>query len=386
MESIAAGILPPDVSTLAAVGLVALSLFTSALTAAAGIGGGLVLISVMASFLTPVVVIPVHGVVQLGSNAGRGILMRQHIDRGIFWPFALGSILGIALGAKLFVALPTPVLQTILGAFVLACVWLPKLEASKIPYRGFTLVGMVGSFCTMFVGATGPFIASFISPERLQRHAVVATHAACMCVQHSLKVVAFGFLGFAFLPWLPLLAAMIVAGFLGTVIGKRLLDHIPHRIFARAFKIVLTVLAVRLLYSAAFAAWSAASATVFDPPSVEHAQQALPLQLSVSAARPARGVELGCGIDNLVADHDNRFTAGYRGSLNLTGKLQVVHAFERHGNGFTQGQQPMIAQNDAIGARATSSNVFALFQGARSAVLVIADFVEHRQGVLADGQ
>jgi uncharacterized membrane protein YfcA len=74
-----------------------------------------------------------------------------------------------------------------------------------------------------------------------------------MCVQHSLKVVAFGILGFAFLPWLPLLAAMIIAGFLGTVIGKRLLDHIPHRIFARAFKIVLTVLAARLLYSAAFA-------------------------------------------------------------------------------------------------------------------------------------
>jgi uncharacterized membrane protein YfcA len=251
MESLATMLLPPDVSALAGIGLVALSLFTSALTAAAGIGGGLVLLSVMASFLPPIIVIPTHGVVQLGSNAGRAVLLRQHIDRGILLPFVLGSVLGIVLGAKLFVALPTPVLEVILGLFILASVWLPKLKASQIANRGFVLVGVVGSFVTMFVGATGPFVASFITPERLERHAVVATHATCMTVQHTLKVAAFGFLGFAFLPWVPLLAAMIAAGFLGTMLGRRLLDRLPHHIFARAFKIILTVLALRLLYAAA---------------------------------------------------------------------------------------------------------------------------------------
>lgn len=243
--------LPPDVSALVAGGLVALSLFTSALSAGAGIGGGLVLLSAMASFLPPAVLIPTHGVVQLGSNAGRAALMRHHINRRILVPFVLGSVLGIVLGAKLFVALPAPVLKAVLGLFILAVVWLPKLKASHIPNRAFTLVGVVGSFCTMFVGATGPFVASFISPNRLDRHGVVATHAACMMVQHTLKVVAFGFLGFAFLPWLPLLAAMIGAGFLGTLLGRRLLDRLPHHIFAVAFKVILTVLALRLLYVAA---------------------------------------------------------------------------------------------------------------------------------------
>ena len=254
MESLAASLLPPGVSELAAAGLVALSLFTSALTAAAGIGGGLVLLSVLASFLPPVIVIPIHGVVQLGSNAGRAALLRQQIDRRILLPFALGSLLGIAVGARLFVALPTATLQIILGLFILASVWLPKLKASSIPDRAFAVVGLVGSFCTMFVGATGPFVASFITPDRLPRHAVVATHAACMTLQHTLKVFAFGFLGFAFLPWAPLLVAMIGAGFLGTVLGRRLLDRLPHHVFARVFKVILTVLALRLLYAALFAA------------------------------------------------------------------------------------------------------------------------------------
>jgi uncharacterized membrane protein YfcA len=191
--------------------------------------------------------------VQLGSNAGRAVLLRQHIDRRILLPFVIGSVLGIAIGAKLFVALPTPVLQITLGLFILACVWLPKLKASSIPDRAFTVVGAVGSFCTMFVGATGPFVASFITPDRLERHAVVATHAACMTVQHTLKVIAFGFLGFAFLPWVPLLAAMIGAGFLGTMLGRQFLDRLPHTVFARLFKVILTVLALRLLYAATVA-------------------------------------------------------------------------------------------------------------------------------------
>lgn len=37
----------------------------------------------MASFLPPLIVLPVHGVVQFGSNAGRTWLMRRHIDNPI---------------------------------------------------------------------------------------------------------------------------------------------------------------------------------------------------------------------------------------------------------------------------------------------------------------
>ena len=44
---------------------------------------------------------------------------------------------------------------------------------------------------------------------------------------------------------------MIGAGFLGTMLGRRVLDRRPHEVFARIFKIVLTLLALRLLYAAA---------------------------------------------------------------------------------------------------------------------------------------
>ena len=242
--------LPPEVTPGFALVLIVLSYFTSALTAIAGVGGGIFLISVMASFLPPSIVIPIHAVVQLGSNGGRAAIMRRDIDWRIAIYFALGALIGIVIAALVFVALTTETLQLLLGLFILISIWTPKLKASDIPLKAFPLVGAVVTFCTMFVGATGPFIAAFLSPEKLGRHKVVATAASCMITQHILKIAAFGYLGFYFLPWLPIVAVMIVTGFLGTLSGRRALENIPEHIFVHVFRLVLTLLALRLLWSA----------------------------------------------------------------------------------------------------------------------------------------
>ncbi len=78
----------------------------------------------------------------------------------------------------------------------------------------------------------------------------MSTHAACMTIQHLLKVIAFGFLGFVLTQWLVLVAAMIVSGLLGTWMGRGLLQRLPEQTFRQIFMAMLTVLAVRLLYKA----------------------------------------------------------------------------------------------------------------------------------------
>lgn len=242
--------LPAQISPVVVLLLVVVSFFTSALTAAVGIGGGVALLAVMVNFVPPAVALPVHGVVQLGSNTGRAALLRHDIQRDILKLVLIGSILGIIAGALVFVALPTATLQLILAVFILYSVWAPRLRPADIPLPGFIGVGAVATFCTMFIGATGPLLAAFLSPTRFPRHTVVATHAACMVIQHGLKVIAFGWLGFNYWPWLLLLAAMISSGFLGTLTGRKILNQLPERIFSHGFKIVLTLLALRLLWTA----------------------------------------------------------------------------------------------------------------------------------------
>ena len=101
----------------------------------------------------------------------------------------------------------------------------------------------------MFFGATGPFVAAAVKTLQLGRMQHVGTFSACMSVQHCLKIVAFGVLGFAFGGYAPLMAAMIASGFIGTLLGRRLLLSLDDKKFSLALNIVLTLLALRLLWS-----------------------------------------------------------------------------------------------------------------------------------------
>lgn len=237
--------LPDGLGPGASLLLVAASFFTSALTAAFGVGGGVAMLVLMGLFLPVAALIPVHGAVQLGSNTGRAWLQRAHVRRDIAVPFVIGSLVGAALGAIVVVQLPDALLKLVLGAFIVAVTW------TRIPgvgRAGLAAGSAVTAFVTMFVGATGPLLSAFfgqIIPD--DRKALVATHAAGMTLQHLLKVAAFALAGFAFAGWLPLVAAMIASGYLGTVYGSALLERLPEASFRRWFRIGITVLALDMV-------------------------------------------------------------------------------------------------------------------------------------------
>jgi uncharacterized membrane protein YfcA len=229
-----------------------LSGLTSALTAMAGIGGGVIMLAAMASLLPVSAIIPVHAVVQVGSNAGRAAVLRHWIDRARLLPFVLGSVVGIAIGGSIAVGLPAEVLRLVLGLFILQTIWLPFAAMAVIKGRGLALGGLVASVLTMLVGATGPYVLALFRPLGLGREGLVATHAAAMTAQHGLKMLAFGLLGFAFGPWLPLIMAMIAAGFCGTLVGRHWLGRLGERRFAQVVQTLLTLVALDLVLRSAW--------------------------------------------------------------------------------------------------------------------------------------
>lgn len=226
-------------------GLLAASFAGSFITVALGIGGGALLLAVMASLMPPAALIPVHGVIQAGSNVFRAGVLFAHIHWQPFAAFAVGTAIGAALGGSLAVNLPPAIIQIAVGGFVIFSVLgKPPVWLSKQP--GPT--GLISSFLTMFFGATGLFVANFTKSLTLPRQAHVATHAALMSLQHALKVVAFGLLGFAFGPWLGFIVVMIGAGFLGTLAGRMVLVRMSDTGFKRALDVVLILISLRLIW------------------------------------------------------------------------------------------------------------------------------------------
>ncbi|OEY66216.1 sulfite exporter TauE/SafE family protein [Marinobacter sp. X15-166B] len=247
MESI---LIPEGLTAASALFLLLASVVTSMITASLGAGGGVLLLLLMALWLPPAAIIPVHGLIQLGSNAGRTALTWQHIDwRVVAW-FAPGVLIGAVLGALLLIELPPYLLQLTIAGFVLYLCWGPPLPSAALGTGGILLASTVTSFLSLFVGATGPLVAAFIKQIHRERFTTVATFATAMTLQHAPKALIFGLTGFVFHEWLVFIAAMIGFGFAGTWLGLHLLKKISNQNFLRIFNLLLTLLALRLLWQA----------------------------------------------------------------------------------------------------------------------------------------
>lgn len=244
----------PDVGIWLFAGLAAASFLTTFFGVTTGAAGGLLLLTILATVFPPVVLIPLHTLVQLGGNIGRIGLMRHHILTPILVPFAIGSAVGGLAGAQIFVTLPSGLLQGIIAIFVLFALWLPRVGTFG-PERGrFALLGFAATFLGVFVSATGTLVTPFLASATPDRRNYVATFGALMAIVHTSKVVAFGLAGVVIGAYLPLIAAMIGTTFLATWLGRMMLDRVPERLFRIVLKTILTLLALRLLWVAARAA------------------------------------------------------------------------------------------------------------------------------------
>ncbi|EPJ48725.1 MAG: hypothetical protein OFPI_28250 [Osedax symbiont Rs2] len=248
---IEAGLWPQILTVESSIILLVSSLFTSALTAAFGLGGGVIMLALLVNFLPVAIVIPVHGVIQAGSNCSRALLLRKHIGWPIIGYFSIGAVLGAILGGQYVVALPEGILLAIVGTFILYIVWGPKPKAIKQGKLSQLIGGALITFSTMFIGATGPLAMALLPRKQMLSQQISATHGALMIVQHGLKIIIFSALGFQFKEWAVFLLMMLVTGFIGTYSGRAILQRLPQQYFQHALTVILTVLAIKMLFEAA---------------------------------------------------------------------------------------------------------------------------------------
>ncbi len=227
--------------------LALLAFATSTITGTIGVGGGLLLVSLMPEILPAVAVVPLHGAIQLASNSSRAALAAPSIDWPIVGTYALGAALGAWLGSGFLARIPESAIPLILGSFVIVMTWLP-LVIDPPRFKGeFFIVGVVQSAVSLFVGAAGPLSAPFLLNRGLTRDGVVSTHAAVMTVMHGMKLVVFVAAGFAFAPWWRELLTGTAAVFAGSWAGTQLRGRISEDRFRPAFRVLLTLLAIRLI-------------------------------------------------------------------------------------------------------------------------------------------
>ncbi len=225
-------------------------LLTSLISGVIGMGGGVLLLSLMSFFLPYQQLIPIHGMVQLISNSSRGFILRKYVRNDFLWPFVLGAPIGFYIAYTILSQIKNPAyLYLLLALFILYALFKPKtFPQMKLRSRGWFLLGIGSGIQGSLIGATGPLIAPFYLRDDLEKEEIVATKAAQQLVTHLLKIPLFLSLDFNYLDFATLLGFLALTTVIGTWLGVKLLSRIDTNIFKIIFKSVLFIGALRLFY------------------------------------------------------------------------------------------------------------------------------------------
>ena len=172
---------------------------------------------------------------------------------GIILRFLALMPLGVYFGLVLYNALSPDYIQLLIAGSILLSLFLNPAKSSakpKLPKSAYYLVGLVIGFGNMIVGVLAPLLAAVLRLENLPKEATVGTLGFFGFAGNLLKIAGFAAIGFSFSAYLPIIIPACLASIGGSIVGKALLTRSTNRFFTTAFKIVICLLAVKLIADA----------------------------------------------------------------------------------------------------------------------------------------
>jgi len=222
-------------------------LATATLSGIFGMGGGMVLMGVLALTLPLRAAMIAHGVIQLGANSYRALLFRRSIRWRIVGSVAGGATAALATLVWLQFELDLSSVFIVLGTLPLVTIALPKrVRLTVESWPQALLCGYLFSALQLVAGASGPILDAFFLRGRLTRFEIVATKATIGSLGHIFKLLYWGFLLRSAMaetiPW-PLIVIAVPLAFTGTRLGKRVLARLSERNFQRFSRLLIAVIA-----------------------------------------------------------------------------------------------------------------------------------------------
>ena len=216
----------------------------------AGFGTGLILLPVLAWTLGARAAVPVLTVTMVLGNLSRLWWSRYETDLRVVKRYLLGAIPATVLGAVVYAVAPTDWLSRLMGIFLLGAVPLRRLLSSqnfRVRLVHFPFLGAAIGFLSSLVVATGPVLAPFFLAYGLRRGAFIATESVCAFAMHVTR-------GLTLASYSLLSREMVAIGltlgstmFLGSWIGRRILDRMSDRLFLIALEALLVGMGLQFL-------------------------------------------------------------------------------------------------------------------------------------------
>lgn len=216
----------------------------STLAAVAGFGGAAVLLPILVLVFGVRDAIPILTVAQLIGNLSRVGFNRRELDLPVVGWFALGGVPAALIGGFLFASAPLSFLTRLLGIFLITVVvyrHASKGATLRLPLRAFAMLGAVFSFLSALLGSVGPIMIPFFLAYGLVKGALIGTEALATVVMHVTKLVAYR--STAILTTTSIMVGLALGSImiLGSLVGKKILDRLPERLFVLLIEATLII-------------------------------------------------------------------------------------------------------------------------------------------------
>lgn len=232
--------------------LLAAGWLAATVSGAAGFGGALLLLPLLAYTLGAKAAVPVLTLAQLFGNVSRAWFGRETIRWKQAVVFSAGAVPASLAGSRLFVALPPGSVQRLVGVCLLGMVAARHTPWGRRPVSEALLApaGAVVGFLSAVGGSAGPLGAAVFLSLRWPPQAYVATEAVTAALMHVTKSFVYGrygaFTASGALGGLSLGGAMV----LGSWTGRKVVDRLPERGFQALVEGVMVAAALSLIASA----------------------------------------------------------------------------------------------------------------------------------------
>lgn len=166
----------------------------AAVSGAAGFGGALLLLPLLAHAVGAKEAIPILTLAQLVGNLSRAALGWRTIRWRPALLFYAGAVPAAVLGARLFITLPSGLILRAVGVFLLLVVVLrhTALGRRSVPETWLLPGGAVVGFLSAVVGSAGTLGALLFLGLNLPATAYAATEAVTATAMHVTKTVVYG--------------------------------------------------------------------------------------------------------------------------------------------------------------------------------------------------
>ncbi len=226
-----------------------LSFLTSLLTSVFSVGGGLIMLVALAQYFSPGTLIPLHGAIQLSNNLSRTYVYKEFFKWQLIKNILIATIFGAFFAILLFGSVSEEVLIWLIAGTILFFTWAPLDNFVLSIMKNDWFCGFISGFAGVFIGANGPLVTSYMRTRDLSPVVLVANHGAVMIFQHSLKIILFMyFFNFSLIDYLSFIIILAINGYAGALLGKKLIGYISFEKFYVVLKLLLSLLALILLF------------------------------------------------------------------------------------------------------------------------------------------